>query len=360
MSLEDVLGHLAPLIACDSQNPPRRIAPDSAMFAHAAAVLERSGFELAFEDYGQGHVNLLARRGPARLLFNCHLDTVPVGEGWTRPPLQLSVEDGKAYGRGVCDIKGAAAALLSVAEQTDQPMAILLSSDEEGAGSCCIRKFLERPGHRDFDQAVVCEPTNCQAVLAHRGYLSVKGHFRGVMGHSSEPRALDDNANHRAARWTSAALDYCAAEAAAGRPSGFNLGLFNGGTKSNVIAGDARLHYSARLGPGQSNDALFAALRDLAGAGQWAEWEIPFSGPPLPAGGQDDGAAREFCRRHDLAVGEPVGFWTEASLFSDAGIAALVLGPGDIAQAHAVDEWVALEQLEQAQTLYRRLVCGRG
>ncbi|TVS11179.1 MAG: acetylornithine deacetylase [Wenzhouxiangella sp.] len=360
VSLARVLEHLAPLVVCDSQNPPRLIAPDSAMFVHAADVLTSAGFGLAWEDYGDGHINLFALRGPARILFNCHLDTVPVGEGWTRPPLAVSVEHGKAYGRGVCDIKGAAAALLAVAEATDQPMAILFSSDEEGAGSCCIRRFLEASEQRDFDQVVVCEPTACRAVLAHRGFLSVKGHFRGVMGHSSEARALFDNANHRAARWLSAALDHCAAEAEAGRRTCFNLGLVSGGTKSNVIAGDARLHYSARLGPGQSNDALFEALKGLAGAADWASWEIPFSGPPLPAAGRDDQAARSFCRRHDLEIGEPVGFWTEASLFSDAGLNALVLGPGDIAQAHAVDEWVALEQLERAEALYRRLVQTHG
>ncbi|MFP4336079.1 MAG: acetylornithine deacetylase [Wenzhouxiangella sp.] len=360
MRLARVLEHLAALVACDSQNPPRRITPASSMFGHAVAVLERSGFQVEVEDHGEGHVNLLARRGPARVLFNCHLDTVPVGEGWSRPPLQLTVDDGKAFGRGVCDIKGAAAALLAVAESTDQPMAILLSSDEEGAGSCCIRKFLETPAHRDFDQVVVCEPTGCRAVLAHRGFLSVKGHFRGVMGHSSEARALADNANHRAARWTAAALDHCAAEATAGRPTCFNLGRVDGGTKSNVIAGDARLHYSARLGPGQSNEALFNALAGLAGAPEWASWEIPFSGPPLPAAGQDEAIARAFCERHDLVIGAPVGFWTEASLFSAAGLPALVLGPGDIAQAHAVDEWLALEQLEQAETLYRRLVDADG
>lgn len=360
MSLTGVLDHLAPLVACDSQNPPRVITPESPMFVYAGAVLERAGFEIAVEDYGDGHVNLFACRGASPVLFNCHLDTVPIGEGWTRPPLELTVEDGKAYGRGVCDIKGAAAALLAVAEQTDQAMAILFSSDEEGAGSCCIQRFLASAEHRDFDQVVVCEPTLCRAVLAHRGFLSVKGHFRGVMGHSSEPRALIDNANHRAARWTAAALDHCAAEAAAGRPTCFNLGLFNGGTKSNVIAGDARLHYSARLGPGQSNEVLFEALKGLAGASAWASWEIPFSGPPLPAAGRDDAAAGAFCQRHALPVGEPVGFWTEASLFSAAGLPALVLGPGDIAQAHAVDEWLELDQLERAETFYRSIVISHG
>ena len=326
------------------------------MFRYCREHLQAAGFSVKISDFGDGHVNLYARRGEPRVLFNCHLDTVPVGEGWSRPALELTIDEGRAWGRGVCDIKGAAAALLTVAESTDQPMAILFSSDEEGAGSCCVKNFLEEPAHRDFGQVVVCEPTGCKAILAHRGFLSVKGHFRGVMGHSSEFRALDDNANHRLARWTAAALDHCAAEAAAGRHTCFNLGLVDGGTKSNVIAGDARLHYSARLGPGQSNEALFDALKDLAGAGQWADWHIPFSGPPLPAGGQDDRAARDFCEQHELDIGDPVGFWTEASLFSDAGLSALVLGPGDIAQAHAVDEWVALNQLERAFEIYRAIV----
>lgn len=326
------------------------------MFEHCRQVLEARGFGVEVADFGDGHVNLYARRGRPELLFNCHLDTVPVGEGWTRPPLELSVEGDRAYGRGVCDIKGAAAALLTLAEDSDADMALLFSSDEEGAGSCCVRRFLESESHRDYRQVVVCEPTRCEAILAHRGFLSVKGHFAGVMGHSSEFRALADNANHRLARWTTAALAHCESEAAAGRPTCFNLGLVSGGTKSNVIAGDARLHYSARLGPGQSNEALFDALKDLAGADAHASWEIPFAGPPLPAAGQNDEAAREFCLAHGLEIGEPVGFWTEASLFSAAALPALVLGPGDIAQAHAVDEWVELAQLRQAHQIYARMI----
>ena len=350
------LNHLSTLIECDSQNPPRAFDGGASMFCYCRDRLEAVGFAVEVTDYGEGHVNLYARRGEPAVLFNCHLDTVPVGPGWTRPPLELTIEGERAYGRGVCDIKGAAAALLTVAENTEAPMAILFSSDEEGAGSCCIRKFLESPECRAYEQVVVCEPTGCEAILAHRGFLSVKGRFAGVMGHSSEFRALDDNANHRLSRWTVAALDYCAAEAEAGRHTCFNLGLVNGGTKSNVIAGEASLHYSARLGPGRSNEDLFDALKDLAGADQFAEWHIPFAGPPLPAGGRDDAGARTFCEQNGLSIGAPVGFWTEASLFSDAGLNALVLGPGDIAQAHAVDEWVRLDQLEAAMNTYRTLL----
>jgi acetylornithine deacetylase len=57
-----------------------------------------------------------------------------------------------------------------------------------------------------------------------------------------------------------------------------------------------------------------------------------------------------------LKTGDGLDFWTEASLFSEAGTPALVLGPGHIEQAHVVDEWVALEQLERAVGIYRNLV----
>ncbi|MDX1625089.1 MAG: acetylornithine deacetylase [Wenzhouxiangellaceae bacterium] len=355
MSRDRLLAHLGVLVACDSQNPPREITAESPMFEYVRDTLPQE-FDIETFDHGDGHVTLLARRGAPELLFNCHLDTVPAGGGWSVPPLELTVRDGRAWGRGACDIKGAAAALMCVAEDTDAPMALLLTSDEEGAGGCCVRNFLATDRIEGFRTAVVCEPTNNRAVLSHRGFLSVKGRFRGIAGHSSELRALEDNAIHAAARWMAAAGDWCRSEAEAGRPTCFNVGLVSGGLKSNVIADRCDLHYSARLGPGQDNDAMLAAISGLAGADERADWDVPFSGPPLPAAGRDAGAARRFAERHGIAVTERVDFWTEASLFSEAGLDAIVLGPGDIAQAHTVDEWVALDALDAAAAQYRALV----
>lgn len=356
---EAILKHLKALVAADSQNPPRHFGPDDALIAYPKKVLASAGFRVEMQDFGEGHINLWAVRGQPKLLFNCHLDTVPVGEGWTHPPLELTRVEDKVYGRGVCDIKGAAAVLLALAEHSDDDLAILLTTDEEGAGSCCVKKFLH--DHQGmYDHVVVCEPTQCQAITQHRGFLSVKGVISGVAGHSSELRALDDNANHRLAQWLSAALTYTRALAQSGQASCFNVGLMSGGTKSNVIAGEARLHYSARLGPGQSNEALFETLKNLGGAQEWAKWEIPFSGSPLPASGQSDEKIRAFCERVgarvELSMGEPVDFWTEASLFSEAGYPVLVLGPGDIAQAHTADEWVRVDQLMQAYACYGAMV----
>lgn len=353
--LAAILGHLGALVADDSQNPPRTITAESAMFAHVRSVLP-DDFQVETVDHGDGHVTLHARRGAPGVLFNCHLDTVPVGTGWTVPPLALTVREGRAWGRGTCDIKGAAAALLRVAETTDAPMALLFTSDEEGAGGCCVDRFIRAGGTEGRGVAVICEPTGNRAVLSHRGYLSVKGRFEGRAGHSSEFRALKDSAVHAAGRWMAAALAHCKAEADAGRATCFNIGTVSGGLKSNVIADGCDLHWSARLAPGGDNRALFDALAGLAGAGDRADWHIPFSGPPLPAAGGSADGARRFAERQELEITESVDFWTEASLFSAAGLDALVLGPGHIEQAHIVDEWVALDQLERACGQYRVIV----
>ena len=87
---------------------------------------------------------------------------------------------------------------------------------------------------------------------------------------------------------------------------------------------------------------------------------MPFLGEPLPSDGQSDQPSRVFCGRHGLPIGKAVDFWTEASVFSAAGLPALVLGPGHIEQAHAADEWVELQQLEKAYELYAAVVKNDG
>jgi acetylornithine deacetylase len=361
MNLPAILGHLEALVACDTQNPPRLIDADSAVFRYCSDQLG-AGFEIRTWDHGDGHVSWFALRGNPEVLFNVHLDTVPAGDGWSGNPHKLTVRDGRAYGRGACDIKGAAATLLTLAQQGVENLALLFTSDEEGAGGCCVANFLDSGIAQQFKQVIVAEPTCCKAVLGHRGFLSVKTRFHGTPGHSSEARALQENANHQMARWAAGAL-----QVAAGRKNSeidpgscMNIGIVDGGTKSNVIAGSAFVHWSARLRPGESNDEFLREIRSCAPLDSNVDWEVPFRGEPLPAGSQDDSAARRFCATHKLPLGEAVDFWTEASLFSAAGLPALVLGPGDIAQAHVADEWVELEQLDAAYKLYSNVVRNDG
>ena len=164
------------------------------------------------------------------------------------------------------------------------------------------------------------------------------------------------------ARWATAALDVARARKTADADPGacMNIGIVSGGTKSNVIAGEAFVHWSARLRPGESNEDFLAEIQACAPQHGRVDWQVPFAGEPLPAAGMSAEKAERFCSKHQLHTANPVDFWTEASLFSAAGKPALVMGPGRISEAHQTDEWVALSQLELAFNRYGELVKSDG
>lgn len=354
--LDRALEHLRALVGFDTQNPPRDLRADTPLYGYLREAVG-PGFEVEVLDHGRGSVTFHARRGEPGVLFNAHIDTVPALGGERFPPLELAIKDGKAWGRGACDIKGAAACLLAVAQSSSAPMALAFTSDEEGGEGCCVAEFIASGRAARYRQVVVSEPTQCLAEFRHRGFLSARGYFTGVGGHSSEVRALADNAVHRLSDWTAAALADARRATEDGRRNCFNIGTVAGGVKSNVIADRAEVFWSARLQPGDCNDAFLAQLAGLPG-GEFAEWVVSFSGPPLPTAGFDDACSREFAARYGLPTGQGLDFWTEASLFGAAGVPALVFGPGNIEQAHVRDEWVALAQLEQALSTYGTLVNG--
>ncbi len=358
--IDEILRHLAALVAIDTRNPPRAIAP-AGIFEYLRRELP--GFTHTLTDYGAGAITLLSVRGAPRRVYNFHLDTVPTADGWHTPPHQLTVRDDRAYGLGACDIKGAAAAMIVAARQVEGPLALLFSSDEEANDARCIAGFLRTP--HGFNEAIVAEPTQARAVFAHRGILSLDANFSGIAGHASEARAMGDSAIHRAVNWSARALEFARAQSDTrfGELSGlpFNLGRIEGGIKANVIAPSCTIRFGMRPLPSQSIDELKAALQALAPAEQLAPLSENFRGPPLPAA-PGEGAAAQLAAARDLAArlglpeGGAVNFWTEASLFSQAGLTALVFGPGDIAQAHTANEWVALEQLERVAQHYLRMI----
>ena len=348
---DDLLRHLEALVAFDTRNPPRAIGTGG-IFDYLRAQLP--DFACTLSDHGDGAVSLLAVRGTPRRLFNVHLDTVPSSPDWGSDPLRLRVERERAIGLGACDIKGAAAGLLAAAQRTRGDAAFLFTTDEEANDARCIAAFLGEA--QPFDEVVVAEPTGCEAVIAHRGISSVLLRFQGAAGHASDAHALEASAVHRAMRWGARALDAAATQAHQrfGGLTGlrFNIGRIEGGIKANMVAPGAEVRFGFRPLPSQDTDGLHAQFGACAEPGDLERYQETFRGPPLPAGDIAEAEARRLAAR-DLAddlrlpIGNAVDFWTEASLFSRAGMTALVYGPGDIAQAHTAGEWVALEQLQR-------------
>ena len=355
--LEDTLTHLRALVGFDTRNPPREIGTDG-IFDYLRANLP--GFDVQVTDFGAGAVNLYAVRGKPKYLFNVHMDTVPDSPHWTANPHELRVTDDRAIGLGACDIKGAAAALVAVANATQGDMALLLSTDEEANDARCIDGFLAMP--RDYEAIIVAEPTKGEAVLAHRGIHSVQMRFQGRAGHASGEQKPSDSAVHQGIRWGAAALDHVQklSHERFGGLTGlrFNIGKVEGGIKANVIAPTTDIRFGFRPLPSMDADKLLETFRTLVEPAP-VEYGETFRGDSLPAGDTATAEARRLAAR-DLAdelgipVGNAVDFWTEAALFSKAGYTTFVYGPGDIAQAHSADEWVLLDQLARyAQTIHR-------
>jgi acetylornithine deacetylase len=362
--LDATLEHLKVLVGFDTRNPPRAIGTGG-IFDYLRAQLP--GFDVTVADYGAGAVTLHAVRGQPKYLFNVHLDTVPDSPHWTADPHKLRVTANRAIGLGACDIKGAAAALLAVANATDGPLALLLSTDEEANDPRCIAGFLGTS--HAYEAVIVAEPTKAEAVLAHRGIQSVLMRFAGHAGHASGEQKPSDSALHQAVRWGGAALDFVAAQSHErfGGLTGlrFNIGRIEGGIKANMIAPTAELRFGCRPLPTMDPDELLARFRSLVEP-QPVEFSETFRGASLPAGDTANAeanrlAARDLADELGIPVGNAVDFWTEAALFSAAGYTAFVYGPGDIAQAHSADEWVALDQLQQYAETIHRLVekCGQ-
>lgn len=367
-----VFRHLAELVSFDTQNPPRKIDADSEIFSYLKSNLSDFKFEII--DAGDGCLSLLATRGNPELLFNFHIDTVPVAKGWTSDPHTLIQQGDQLVGLGACDIKGASACMLSAVNQAGGDIALLFSSDEEHGSSRAVKKFLAV--NQSFNKVIVAEPTKSKAVVAHRGIQTATAIFSGVPGHASEARALTDSAIHKAGGWIHQATQWVAeqkgqVENLTGLP--FNIGTIHGGIKANMIADQCDLKFGFRQLPGQCSKSVIESLaglsKDISSAcednsgdhrNKNLDIQEGFFGPCLPAANQDFKVAmdnaKEMALSLEIKVGEAVNFWTEASLFSQAGMTAFVFGPGDIAQAHTANEWVAISQLQAVEKIYIKIL----
>ena len=350
--LELTLHHLKVLVGCDTSNPPRKIEQSGLIgYLNSLTFLDPQ-----VTDLGDGSFNIFITKGSPKYLINVHLDTVPPGDGWQSDPYDLVIDNQKAIGLGACDIKGAAACLLTLLERGLDDYAILFSTDEEAGQSRCVKEYIKT--QPIFDGVIVAEPTQNKAVTCHRGILTGTQEFYGVAGHSSEQRALADNAIHKLTRWADSALKVAETynEISFNDLEGiaFNLGQVEGGIKPNIIADHAQVKFGMRPLPGQSFDELLSQLNTET-IQQHSKFTPGFIAPALPASG-DTSESELWVGQLGMSLSPPVNFWTEASLFSQAGYRSIVYGPGNIGDAHQPNEFVSLESLNQALSDFKKII----
>jgi acetylornithine deacetylase len=352
---------LAELVAFPTQQagPERGAGDERALCEYLAPMLRAAGadeviVEIAPRTDGGPGAYVFARWGTPRRLINVHIDTVPANAGWSRDPWTPYVADGRLYGLGSADTKGAIAATLVAMEATrPRDFGVLFSGDEE-AGSGVIRAFLGGPHAAAIREVIVCEPTAHTAGVAHRGVVGQRARLTGPGGHSSKADHLPKPLA-RLARFA-AGLDDLGVRRIAEGPAGMqgtclNIAALSGGVAFNVIPARGELDWSLRPYPGfdraswDRDVVALAAAVDPAITIETTIDHAPFSCDALA----------DHVRKFVRSVGT-LDFWTEAALWAAHGKDAIVIGPGDIAQAHAADEFVALDDLEWAVGLFRSLM----
>jgi len=343
--------------------------------------LARAGFAVEYLRYGDVD-NLWATHGTGSptLIFLGHTDVVPSGpeSAWQSPPFEPTLRNGRLYGRGAADMKGAVAAMVVALEQfvaahTDHRgrVGLLLTSDEEGPTNLDgVRRVAERfraTGER-IDWCVVGEPSAKKKLgdlirVGRRGSLSGTLSVRGVQGHVAYPeKAL--NPIHAFApalaelateRWDEGNDDF--------PPTSFQVSNLNAGTgANNVIPGELTALVNFRYCTASRADDLRARTEailhrhDLDFALDWNLSGEPFLTPP---GGVLRETVVAVCR--ELCGLEPEqstgGGTSDGRFIAPLGVEVVEIGPVN-ATIHKVDECVALEELEQLPQLYRA-VCER-
>jgi len=367
--LEDALAILDDLIAFETV----ALTPNLDMVAYCAGRLEALGADVRLTYSQDGtRANVFATIGPdgdGGIVLSGHSDVVPVDPAdWFTPPFEASHRDGRVYGRGSADMKGFIACVFALlpgfaALELTRPLHVALTFDEEDGfhGAPVLLDDLMRNGPRPA-AVVVGEPTGMQVVGAHKGCYEYTTTVTGLNGHSSEP-ATAVSAVHYATRWIAGlmALDAdLAARAPAESPyepahTTTNVGTIGGGQGRCVVAAECSFEWEMR--PIQPSDVTFvkdsmAALEEQL----LAEMRVvhPAASITTEVVCEVDGLVLDeispaLAVMESLLGETPTGvvsYGTEAGLFQQAGIPAVVWGPGDIEVAHRPDEFVEVGDLE--------------
>ncbi len=297
--------------------------------------------------------NVIARtrlgRGE-RVVIAGHLDTVPVENN-----LPSRQDETTMYGRGTCDMKGGVAVALKLAHGVLEPnrdVTYVFYDGEEIAGiNNGLRRIAqERPDLIEADFAILMEPSDGVVEAGCQGTLRVDVVVPGETAHAARAwRGV--NAIHGAAEVLDRLNAYDARKPVIDGleyHEGLNAVLISGGTATNVIPGECRVHVNYRFAPDRDEAQAEAFVRTFF---EGFAVEVVDSSPgALP--GLDRPAARAFV----AAVGgepKPKFGWTDVSRFSAVGVPAVNFGPGDPMLAHKQEESVPLHQLVDCERSLR-------
>ena len=310
--------------------------------------------------------------------LSAHTDVVPVeGQDWSTDPFKLTLNDDKLFGRGSCDMKGFIACILEalprwLKTELSAPIHILLSYDEE-VGCTGVRPMIAELGDRlpKPRAIIVGEPTSMQVVDAHKGASRFVTQVTGCEAHSSMSH-IGVNAIEYGARFVAHLREIekelppnPQAERFTPPKTTLHVGKMSGGRAMNIVPRECRIDWEVRPLPGVKSADILAAANRFAEVDLIPEMRavdpdatiVTTSTNDIPAfdAGRDSEAvslAFALAGQNDTSA---VSYMTEASWFQHSGCPTVVCGPGDIAQAHKPDEFIAVSELVKCGAMMDRL-----
>ncbi len=365
------------LVAIDSRNPTLVPgAPGEAPIARfLGEVLGEWGFAVELRDAVPGRPNLIAHVGASgapALMFAGHLDTVGV-EGMSHQPLEADVRDGRIYGRGSTDMKSGIAAMCSAAalaidavgERAARQIIIAAVADEEYES--LGMRALVADGIR-ADAAIITEPTRLAICPAHRGFVWIELAFTGRAAHGSRYDIGVDAIRH--AGLVLAELDKLDADILPwkthrllGRAS-LHASAIDGGSGLSTYPDRCVMTIERRTLPGETAERVLNEMQEVCdrvhATRPALSVQIRLIESQLPSDVSVDAPIVGMLRNAIAGEGleqsiEGMSAWTDAAILNEAGIPAICFGPGDIALAHAAEEFVSISEIERATAVLTRL-----
>lgn len=316
--------------------------------------------------------NLIATlgKGDQGLVLSGHTDTVPLNEElWSVNPFQLTEKDNRFYGLGSTDMKGFFAIVMEAAKdyraaQFKQPLIVLATADEET--SMFGARHLAELGIPKARRAVIGEPTGMVPVRTHKGMMMESIRIQGQSGHSSDP-TLGKNAMEGMHEVISELITYRRELENQYQNDLFqiphptlNLGCIHGGDNPNRICGHCELQYDVRLMPGMYIDEVREAIRQRAKRitdRLNLEFDLVPLFPGIPAYFADENS--ELLAAAERLTGNQaisVAFGTEAPHLQSLGLDTIVMGPGNIDQAHQPDEYMSIDMIDPCVRVLKQLI----
>lgn len=365
---------LAQMVSIETVNP-RYGGPaggEGVLAAHLEALAQAWGLQTRRSAVdAEGAFNLIISApeipGAEWLVFESHLDTVSHA-GMVVPPLTLTESGGRLFGRGACDTKGSGAAMLwalqtwAATPGRRRNGAIAFVVDEE-AGMTGAQAFARNDLARyaPLRGVIVGEPTQLRPVVAHNGAFRWRSVTRGVAAHSADP--TKGRSAIRAMMAVIAALEdrmipLANRESPMTGRAAASINVIRGGSAQNIIPDRCEILCDRRLVPGETLEQVLEERR-RALDGLEVEHDDEYLAPPLPP--ENSQRLHHWMTPALQSLGlesDPVGapYATDASHYAAVGAQVVVIGPGDLAQAHRKDEWLERAQLIRAQELYRKLL----